>query len=106
MGCTFSPPTVDDGARYRADADAVTRALFRHFQGPTRGRTIIKTGATYVVSDAPYLDDLLAADAVYYGGHVHPIDDDEVTALTAAGYGAYITCTTSAFTSGFDEGFA
>lgn len=106
MGCTFSPPTVDDGPRYRLNADATTKSLFSHFVGPTRGRTILKTGGTYVVSDAPYLDDLLAADVVYYGGHVHPISASEEADLTAAGYGAYITCTTGAFTSGFDEGFA
>lgn len=90
MAWVFRPPTVDDGPRYRANADRVTVALFRHFVGPTRGRTVYKTNGTYVTSDAPYLDDLLAADAVYYGGHVHPITDDERTDLTAAGFGAYV----------------
>jgi len=28
---------------------------------------------------------------VYYSGHEYQIDDDEAAALTAAGYGAYIT---------------
>lgn len=28
---------------------------------------------------------------VYYSAHIYPIDDDEAAALTAAGYGAYIT---------------
>lgn len=90
MGWVFNPPTVDDGARFRADADPTTRALFRHFVGPTRGRTVLKTGGTYVTSDAPYLDDILAADVVYYGGHVHPVSDTEYTALVAAGFGAYL----------------
>lgn len=90
MAWVFNPPTVDDGPRYRADADRTTKSLFAHFVGPTRGRTVIKTGGTYVTSDGPYLDDLLAADAVYYGGHVHPVSDDEATALTTAGFGAYL----------------
>jgi hypothetical protein len=28
---------------------------------------------------------------VYYGGHENEITEDEATALTAAGYGAYIS---------------
>lgn len=90
MGWVFNPPTVDDGPRFFPTSDRTTVGLFRHFVGPTRGRTVIKTGSTYVTSDAPYLDDLLAADAVYYGGHVHPVSDEEYALLVAAGFGAYL----------------
>lgn len=91
MAWYFRPPTVDDGPRFRNDADRVTVALFSHFVGPTRGRTVYKTGGTYVTSDGPYLDDLLAADAVYYGGHVTPVSDAEYADLVAAGFGAYLS---------------
>lgn len=86
MGWAFSPPTVDDGARFRTDADPVTRALFSHFQGPTRGRTVVRNGGTFVISDAPYLDDLLSADRVFHGGHVTPVSASEADALFDAGF--------------------
>jgi hypothetical protein len=91
MAWFFRPPTVDDGPRFRSDADRVTVALFSRFVGPTRGRTVYRTGGTFVTSDAPYLDDLLAADAVYYGGHVTPVSDAEKAELEAAGFGAYLS---------------
>ena len=88
MAWVFNPPTVAYGPHVRASADPALTAWASYFPAPTKGRTVIKSGDTYTVTDDPYLDDILAADAVYHGGHVHPVSDDEAVALTAAGLGS------------------
>lgn len=81
------------------------------FETPTRnvpfaelGRDRLWGRVTYPVgiavikrTDGTYEQSLLAdserpdAAHVYVGGHVHVVDDAEAAALTAAGYGAYLT---------------
>lgn len=54
-----------------------------------RGRNIfLLTNGTYT-DDQPSSLDMVTK--VYYGGHDNEITADEVTALTAAGYGDYIS---------------
>jgi hypothetical protein len=54
-----------------------------------RGRNIfLLTNGTYT-DDQPSSLDMVSK--VYYGGHDNEITADEVTALTAAGYGDYIS---------------
>lgn len=87
MPFRFEPPTVTDGARFRADADATTKALFGHFAGHLRGVAVLKNGDAYVEHEFPYSDDITSADVAYLGGHVYVVDDTEAAALSAAGYG-------------------
>jgi hypothetical protein len=82
----FSPPSVNDGAAYRADADIVTRKLWGHFARHNTGVTLIKNNGVYVEQQYPYHDDLVAADLYYLGGHIYVVDDAEGLALIDAGY--------------------
>lgn len=86
MAYRFSPPTVTDAARFRADADEVTRRLWGHMAGDPKGKTVLKTGATYTECEFPYSDDIDAADIAYLGGHIYEVDATEKAALEAAGY--------------------
>jgi hypothetical protein len=56
-----------------------------------RGVTVLKSGSSYTQVSYPEAADLTAADIVYLGGCVHTVDAAEAAALTAAGYGSYIT---------------
>jgi lysophospholipase L1-like esterase len=86
VGLQFSPPSVVDGPPCRADADAVTRALWSHFRGHRSGRSVIKNGGTYTDASYVYSDDIDAADVFYQGGHIYDVSLDEAMALLAAGY--------------------
>jgi lysophospholipase L1-like esterase len=82
----FSPPSVNDGAAYRADADIVTRKLWGHMARHNTGVTVLKTNGVYVDQQYVYHDDLVAADIAYQGGHIYQVDYDEALALLEAGY--------------------
>jgi len=57
-----------------------------------RGMSILKNmDGSYSTVRFPALTDIEAAAAVYMGGHEYPLTSQEVTDLTAAGYGAHIT---------------
>jgi hypothetical protein len=56
-----------------------------------RGYTLLVSGTTVTQTTYPYLGDLAQYDHVYLGGHEYPLTSAEVTILTNAGYGAYIT---------------
>jgi hypothetical protein len=83
--CTFTPPTVDE-------APASTgRLLFRYKL--RRGITVIQNqDLTFTQGRYFSNDELLAARAVYLGGHVYELSANEETALRNAGYGSNITC--------------
>ena len=96
---TFRPPTdnfvvpviVGDymgGLRLSKDQRLANR-LGSRIEASPRGRNIfLLTNGTYT-DDQPSSLDMVAK--VYYGGHDNEVDAAEVAALTAAGYGAYIT---------------
>jgi hypothetical protein len=83
----FTPPTRREHYGTRAQNPLTVRIGY-----PT-GQTVIKAGGFYTtyafneVSDEMVSD----ADAAYFGGHDYVISDAEAAALTAAGYGSYIT---------------
>lgn len=79
-GVFLTPP----GATY-----APRHPLFQYFP-ITSGLTVLKIGDSYQSVHTPTDEQLAAADAVYLGGHYYTIPAEEVAALTAAGYGAYI----------------
>lgn len=86
MAFQFVPPTQEEGITNRADADPTTRALFDHFSSHSTGVTVLKKDGVYTEHEAPYLEDILAADIVYRGAHIYEVDAAEKADLEAAGY--------------------
>ena len=93
---TFTPPT--DNIFNLSDFDVETpwgedkrRAyrLLRHIAPQARGRNVFKLDDGTYVENEPA--DMSTVTITYYGGHDHPVDADEFAALTAAGYGDYIS---------------
>lgn len=78
----FTPPTVDEGP-------VAGDRLFARFK-IQRGVTVLKNGTTYTQHRFPSLDEVLAADIAYIGGHQYVIDRAEAVALEAAGYANYL----------------
>jgi len=63
--------------------------LAKFFQPTARGRNVYwLTDGTFVEDDPAFQEDIRK---VFYGGHDNEITAEEQAALTAAGYGAYIT---------------
>lgn len=99
---TFSPPSFATGETDAPGMDAAARALFGHFASHRRGFTVRKVNGSYVQSTETYLDDILAADVVYLGGHVYEVSDAEADDLVAAGY---TVSGVGGFNAGFSTGF-
>lgn len=93
----FCPPTIDDSGPVSFDQNELSLnplgfRLFRHFKSRARGRTVLKsTLGVYTTVDTPSQDQIDAAAVCYLGGHVYPVSAAEASALTTAGYGAYIS---------------
>lgn len=86
---TFTPPTADN---YSIDPEDI---LWRFYQLPDRGLNVWKyADGSYETTDAwPFVVDGVGKTVAvaYYGGHTYTVSAGEAAALTAAGYGAYIT---------------
>jgi hypothetical protein len=85
---TFTPPLKDGEPRHtkgRHPGDM----LMRHYRSHPTGTNVWKVVGDIYTERQP--DDPDTVLVLYYGGHVHEVSDDEAAALTAAGYGAYIT---------------
>lgn len=54
--------------------------------GQRRGRTVLRTGSSYLTVDSPTIDQCNAADSVYLGGHVYTVTQAEANSLSAHGY--------------------
>ena len=83
MPYTFSPPTVEEGP-------AGFGRLFWRFR-IARANTLLVYGTAVVSERTPGVDETQAADYCYLGGHIYTLSPTEVTILTNAGYGSYIT---------------
>lgn len=55
------------------------------------GLTVLKNGGFYTTVENPAAEDVEAADAAYLGGRAYEVTTEEADALTAAGYGSYLT---------------
>jgi hypothetical protein len=78
----FEPPT-DNFVAFEGSP------IFERIPANPRGKNIYKlTDGTFVEYQPPEEETI---DTVYYGGHRTEITAAEASALTAAGYGAYIT---------------
>jgi hypothetical protein len=95
----FRPPTDDFvvpviisdymGGLHLSKDQRLANRLGGRIEASPRGRNIfLLTNGTYTDNQPSSLD---MVSKVYYGGHDNEITEDEVTALTAAGYGEYIS---------------
>lgn len=85
---TFEPPVVYDvpvTVRYPHPGNA----LLRYYSPGPRGVNVWKLVDGSYTETQPSDASLVAY--LYHGAHLHPVDDAEAAALTAAGYGANIT---------------
>lgn len=80
-GTFFTPPSALEHVRFHG---RVTRSQ-------NVGLTVLKTGASYTVVADPLYEQISAADIMYLGGRSYQVDGTEAAALTAAGYGAYLS---------------
>ena len=92
----FLTPTDNEvdfaaGYRYYGDTipgDILAFRLFRHYAPEKRGRNVWKlTDGSYTENEPSVYSSI---DKVYHGGHTHLVDEDERSALVAAGYDAYV----------------
>ena len=78
------PPKPEDSQEAR-----VAFNLFRHYANDPRGRNVFKlTNGTFTENEP---NDNTLIVRVYFGGSDNVVTPQEVSELTAAGYGAYIT---------------
>lgn len=87
----FRPPVASTTPWVNADTQGVARQLFRHFGSLPCGRSVLKENGVYSIVDTPRNERVLAAQEVYLGGHEYPVDAATAAALTAAGFGAYLS---------------
>lgn len=88
---TFRPPVVYTLPRVLPTTWGVERAHFRHYSALPVGVSVLKINGTYQTIQEPTIDQTIAAEEVYLGGHEYPLTAAQEAALTAAGYGAYIS---------------
>lgn len=92
----FRPPTDRFHSLSNFDIDIPWSAekrlaynFLRHYRALPQGRNVYKlTDGTYVENQPA---DMSTVSVVYHGGHDHVVTDQEVSDLTAAGYGSYIS---------------
>lgn len=95
---TFTPPTdnfvipaiIGDVTNnvYLSKEERIANRLGTHIHASGRGRNVFLLISGAFTERQP--SDYTTISKVYYGGHANDITDAEATALTAAGYGAYI----------------
>jgi hypothetical protein len=95
---TFTPPTdnfvvpviVGDTTNnvFLSKEEKMANRLGTHIHASGRGRNVFLLTSGTITERQP--SDYATISKVYYGGHANDITDSEATALTAAGYGAYI----------------
>jgi len=83
MAYVFNPPTVEEGPA------GFSRLFWRY--RIARSNTILVYGTAIVSERTPGVDETLAADYCYLGGHRYVLSQNEYNILTNGGYGAYIT---------------
>lgn len=98
---TFTPPLTDNGSLADGcEPGSRCERLWRFYDTPLRGVNVMKyTDGTYETTDSypRNVDEDLGTSrfkvvaVAYTGGHSYTVTAGEAAALTAAGYGAYIT---------------
>jgi hypothetical protein len=93
---TFTPPLADNGSLGDgAPPGSRSERFWSFYAAPPRGLNVMKyTDGTYETTDSyPYVIDGVGkvVAIAYTGGHSYTVTVAEAAALTAAGYGAYLT---------------
>lgn len=93
---TFTPPLVSNGSLGDGSTPGTPSERFwRFYPAQPRGVNIFKyDDGTYAQTDAyPHIIDGVGKTVVtaYTGGHSYTVTASEAAALTAAGFGAYLT---------------
>lgn len=93
---TFTPPLADNGSLGDgARPGSRSERFWSFYPAQPRGVNILKySDGTYETTDAyPYIVDGVGrtVSVAYTGGHSYVVSTAEAAALTAAGYGAYLT---------------
>ena len=90
---TFRPPaTKKTPTVFPLGTPGQTKGQYfarRRFSGHLTGTNVYRLTDGTITEAQPWDQDTIAR--IYFGGHIEPITDAESTALTDAGYGAYIT---------------
>lgn len=83
----FEPPVALDNPPTLPNPRPRYINAFAKWQGgQRRGRTVLKTGSSYLTVDSPTIDQCNSADATYLGGHIYTVTQTEANALSAHGY--------------------
>lgn len=83
MAYTFLTPVIDRAVMTKDP-------LWSRVKIPEAQHVIKFESGAYATRNV-YDPDEAGISHVYLGGHVHTVDEDEAAALTAAGYGDYLT---------------
>lgn len=74
----------------RLERTGVNHSLFGRMS-LKRGVSLLKEAGAYRQVTDPTAEEVASADVAYLGGYEYEIDDAEAAALTAAGYGEWVT---------------
>lgn len=91
MPSTFRPPVVYSLPRTLPTSAGPERRFFRRASALPVGQSVLKINGVYQTISNPTLLQCDAASEVYLGGHDYVVNDTIAAALTAAGYGAYLS---------------
>ena len=102
MPSTFTPPTAQRTPAVLPSTRGVQYLLYRHVRPLEQGLNLWKMpDGSYLLDQQPrhlsnpdpvnHADDANTPVLTYYGGHIYQVSDAEAAALTAAGYGAYLS---------------
>jgi hypothetical protein len=83
----FEPPIAyDNPPTLPRPVPKYINAHARWKGGQRRGRSVLKEAGVYRTVDTPTVDETLAAEEVYMGGHIYTIPNTIAEALSTAGY--------------------
>jgi len=91
---TFFPPVSYTLPQITADTRGVQYRLFRYYGGNPVGRSVVLVSGHYVTIDYPSqetLASLTIGQDYFLGGHYYDVTAAVAAALTADGYGAYLS---------------
>lgn len=88
---TFRPPVAYTLARVLPETRGPALSLFRRYSRLPVGQSVLKIDGTYQTIPNPTQAQCEAATEVYLGGREYEVSSAVATALTAAGYGAYLS---------------
>lgn len=104
MATVFIPPTAPLRPFVKRASDPHAR-FWSHFRPADAGLNLWLLDDMTVVTEQSWLD--AGVLRTFHGGHIHEVDEAEAAALTAAGYGEYLTeVADAAVQTGFTSGTA